>query len=174
MMRRAMQVVWLLAGVLWAVGLSSPAAQAQDPFKQIKLDEKMIAGFIAAQKDMLAIAEKLQGSGSDAPDPKMQSELEATAKKHGFKDFAEYDDAAANITMIMMAIDPQSGAFTDPVDAIKADIEQVKTDKTINEKERKQRIEELQEELKSTEPVKFPENVELVKKHRAKIAEVMQ
>ncbi|MBV1692952.1 MAG: hypothetical protein KGP27_00665 [Hyphomicrobiales bacterium] len=174
MMRRPMQALWIVAAVLLSALALSPSSNAQDPFRQIKLTEKMVSGFIAAQPDMLAIAEKLQGSGTDAPDAKMQAELEAAAKKHGFKDFSEYDDAAANITMIMMAIDPQSGKFTDPVDAIKADIEQLKGDTTISDKERKQRIEEFEEELKLTERIKFPENVELIQKNQAKLAEVLQ
>jgi hypothetical protein len=42
------------------------------------------------------------------PDPKTQAELEAIAKKHGFKGFAEYDDVAANILLVMGGIDPQT------------------------------------------------------------------
>ena len=78
-----------------AVALSvhfAGAASAQAPVKQIRLAEKQVQGFIAAQKDMAAVAERMQGSTSDPPDVKHQAELEAIAKKNGFKDFAEYDD----------------------------------------------------------------------------------
>jgi hypothetical protein len=60
------------------------AATAQTPVKQIKLTEKQIQNFIAAQKDMAPVAKKLQGSTSDQP-----AQSEAVAKNSGFKDFAE-------------------------------------------------------------------------------------
>src|SRR5262245_35937293 len=75
------------------------AALAQAPVKQVKLTEKQVQSFIEAQKDLTAITDKMEGSVTDKPDPKVQADLEAAAKKHGFKDFAEYDDVAANISM---------------------------------------------------------------------------
>jgi hypothetical protein len=149
------------------------AAMAQQ-IKQIKLTEKQIEGFIAAQKDMSAIAEKIQGSTSDKPDPKIQAELEAIAKKFSFKDFAEYDDVAANISMVMAGIDPQTKAFTDPQVAIKKEIEEVQADKSIPEKEKKQMLEELNEALKTAAPIQNPANIELVKKYYDKIEAVLQ
>ena len=64
----------------------SSAAEAQGAVKQIPLTAKHIEGFIAAQKDMASVAEKMQ-SNSDKPDPKVQAELEAIVKKHGFASF---------------------------------------------------------------------------------------
>src|SRR5262245_32655238 len=83
-----------------ALTLASGAAMAQGTIKQIKLTEKQVEGFIAAQKDMAAVAEKMQ-SNADKPDPKVQADLEAIAKKHGFSSFQEYDDVAANVSMVM-------------------------------------------------------------------------
>lgn len=155
-------------------GVFIPAAFASDMIQQIKLSDKSIEGFINAQKDMAKVAEKLQGSTSDKPDPKIQTELEDVAKKHGFKDFADYDDVAANISMVMAGIDPSTGTFLDPTEAIKKEIEEVKADKTIKESDKKQMLEELAEALKVTQPVKFAENIELVKKYREKIDAVLQ
>jgi hypothetical protein len=150
------------------------ATAASDVIQQVKLSDQMIEGFIASQKDMAKVAEKLQGTPTDKPDPKIQAELEGVAKKHGFKDFAEYDDVAANISMIMASIDPQTGSFTDPVDAIKKEIEEVKVDKSIKEADRKTMLEELAEALKVTQPIKFQDNIALVKKFREKIDAVLQ
>ena len=44
----------------------SGAVSAQAPVKQLKLTEKQVEGFIAAHKDMGAVAEKMEG---DKPDP---------------------------------------------------------------------------------------------------------
>jgi hypothetical protein len=164
----------LMIAAALVFGAVAPATAASDVIQQVKLSDKMIEGFIASQKDMAKVAEKLQGAPSDKPDPKIQGELEDVAKKHGFKDFAEYDDVAANISMIMAGIDPQNGSFTDPVESIKKEIEEVKADKTIKENDRKTMLEELTEALKVTQPIKFPDNVTLVKKFREKIDAVLQ
>jgi hypothetical protein len=151
----------------------SAAALAQGAVKQVPLTAKHVEGFIAAQKDMAAVAEKMQGN-SDKPDPKVQAELESIAKKHGFASFAEYDDVAANISMVMAGIDPQSRAFTEPKVAIQKEIDEVKADTTIPDKEKKQMLEELAEALKTAQPIQHPENIELVKKYWEKIDAVLQ
>jgi hypothetical protein len=165
----------IIAGVM-ALALTQFAgvAAAQTAVKQIKLTDKQIEGFISAQKDMATVAEKMQGSPSDKPDQKVQAELEAIAKKHGFASFGEYDDVAANIQIVMAGIDPQTKAFTEPQAAIKKEIEEVQADKSIPEKEKKQMLEELNEALKSAQPIQNPGNIELVKQYWDKIDAVLQ
>jgi hypothetical protein len=169
------QTLRLMIAAIVAVTLTHfsgfAAAQA---VKQIKLTDQQIEGFINAQKDMSAIAEKMQGNASDKPDPKVQAELESIAKKHGFPSFSEYEDVAANISMVMAGIDPQSKAFTEPKVAIQKEIEEVTNDKSIPEKEKKQMLEELGEALKSAQPIANPGNIELVKKYFDKIDAVLQ
>ena len=83
--------------------------------KQIQLTEKQVQGVIAAQKDVSAIFAKMQGGPSDQVPPKVQADLEAVAvKKHGFKDFNEYDEVVDNISLVMTGIDPKTKAFTEP------------------------------------------------------------
>ena len=147
----------------------STAAMAEPALKQIKLTEKQVEGFINAQKDISAAVEKMQGAVTDKPNPKFQAELSAVAKKHGFKDFQDYEDVAGNISMLMACIDPQTKAFTEPKVAIKKEIDEVMADKSIPEQEKKQMLEELNEALKTAEPIQFPSNVELVKKYYEKI-----
>ena len=67
------QMLRLVIAALVAVALAHfcGVAAAQTAVKQIKLTDKQIEGFIAAQKDMAAVAEKMQGSTSDKPDPKI-------------------------------------------------------------------------------------------------------
>jgi hypothetical protein len=169
------QMLRLTIAAVVAVALThfSGAAAAQ-MVNQIKLTEKHIEGFISAQKDMAAVSEKMQGTASDKPDPKIQAELEAIAKKHGFKDFADYDDVAANISMIMAGIDPQTKAFTEPAAAIKKEIEEVEADKSIPAKEKKQMLDELNAALKETQPIRHRGNIELVKKYFDRLELLMQ
>ncbi len=146
-------------------------ASAQAPVKQLQLTEPQVEGFIAAHRDMGAVAEKMQ---SDKPDAKIQSQLEAISKKFGFKNFDEYDEVAANIALVMAGMDPQTKAFTDPPTAIKKEIDEVKADKSIPEKERKQALEELNEAMKMAQPIQYPGNIELVKKYYDRLEPLLQ
>lgn len=170
------QMLRLTIAALLAVafGYFPGAALAQAPMKQIKLTDKQIDGFISAQKDMNAITDKMPAGPSDKPDPKIQAELETIAKKHGFADFNEYDDVASNISMVMAGIDPQTKAFTDPKVAIKKEIDDVTADKSMPDKEKKQTLDELNDALKTAQPIQYKENIELVKKYWDKIDAVLQ
>ena len=155
----------------WLPSSAARPAPAQQALTQIKLTEKHVEGFIAAQKDMSAVVEKMQGGGicRSSRSPDMKPSSRAVTKKHGFKNFAEYEAVAANISMVMAAIDPQTKTFTDPQTAIKKEMEEVTADKTIAENEKKQLLEELKEALKAAQPITFPGNIELVKKYYDKI-----
>ncbi len=166
-----------VAALVCGIGLSGALAQGSSDaadFKQVKLDNKMVESFIAAQKDVADFAQKNPAQQSDKPDPKVQAELDAIAKKHGFANFVDFDDVGFNITMVLSGIDKDSGKFTDPIVSIKQEIEDVTADKNIPEKEKKQILEELNESLKNTPPLQYPENVEVVKQYREKIEQVLQ
>src|SRR3954470_21786330 len=60
--------------------LAPPPAPA--PPKQIALTEKQIEGVPAAQPEMEKISEKVQRNAK--PDPKIEAQLDAIAKKNGF------------------------------------------------------------------------------------------
>ncbi|MGE0765940.1 MAG: hypothetical protein AB7L90_05715 [Hyphomicrobiaceae bacterium] len=158
-------------------GAQAPKAQApqesEEQFNQVKLTEAHIKGFIGAQKDIAALPQPQGAQPTESPDPKVQAQLEEIAKKHGFQSYIDYDDVAFNISMVLGGLDEQ-GTFTDPVTSIKKEIEDVKADKTIAEKDKKQMLDELTEALKHTPPLKYPENVEIVKKNRAEIEKVLQ
>jgi hypothetical protein len=149
--------------------------QGEEPaFKQIKLSEQVIKNYIKAQSEMAALAGQQGAQPSDKPDPKVQAQLDAVAKKNGFATFADFDDVAFNVSMVMGGLDPQTGAFTDPISAIKKEIAEITADTSLPEKDKKQMLDELNEALKYTPPLQFPENVDLVKKHRAEIEKVLQ
>jgi hypothetical protein len=149
----------------------SGAVSAQAPVKQMKLTEKQVEGFIAAHKDMGAVAEKMEG---DKPDPNVQKQLESIARKFGFKDFNDYDDVASNIALVMAGMDPQTKAFTDPPTAIKREIDEVTADKSMPEKERKQALDELNEAMKMAQPIQYPGNIELIKKYYDRLEPLLQ
>jgi hypothetical protein len=169
--RSAMQGLLSLA---FGLGVAAAGAHAQAPdFKQVKLDNKLIEGFIGAQKDLAAMAAKLQAAG-DKPDPKLQEELEGVAKKNGFASFGELDDVAANISMVMAGLDPQTGDYMDPIDAIKKEMDEIKKDDKIPEKDKKQMLDEMGEALKTTPPLQFKDNITVVKKFQKEIEKALQ
>jgi hypothetical protein len=123
--------------------------------------------------DLAAMASKLQAAG-DKPDPKLQAELEGVATKNGFANFAELDDTAANISMVMAGLDPQSGEYVDPIEAIKKEMDEIKKDDKIPEKDKKQMLEEMDQALKTTPPLEHKENVTIVKKFQKEIEKALQ
>lgn len=152
------------------------AAQQQNAapeIKQIKLTEQHIKGFLGAQKDLVAITAKLEAAG-DTIDDKLQKELDGIGAKHGFKDFADFEEVRANIMMVLAGIDPDNGQYSDPIELIKKDIEAIKADKTLSEADRKTQLDEMQEALKDMQPLKFAENIDLVKKYSKQIDEALK
>ena len=162
-------VLGLVLAGLW-LGLT--AANAQE-VKQIKLSDTHVTNFIKAQSDLAAMASKIQAAG-EKPDPVLQAELEGIAKKHGFNDFAELDDVAANISIVMAGLDSTTGNFTDPVEALQKELEDVKKDASIPEADKKQLVDELSEAIKTTPPLQNKENVDVVKAHHAEIEKALQ
>jgi len=165
-----MRAFRFVAAIVAAVALAPISGGAMaDAIKQIQLNEKQIENFIAVQKDLAAILQKVQGSQSDKPDPKIQAEIEAAVKKSGFAGLDEYGAVAQNISLLMSCIDPKTKAFSEPKVAIQRQIDELKADKSVPEPQKKQILEDLNEALATAEPVKFPGNIELVKKYYEKI-----
>ena len=79
----------VLFSALLALALFDPGAATAQEVKQIKLTEKHIQGFMAAYKDM---AKLYDGADPDKPDPKVEAQAEAVAKKNGVASLDEYDD----------------------------------------------------------------------------------
>ena len=104
----------------------------------------------------------------------MRAELDVIAKKHGFANFEELDDVAANISIVMAGLDSQTGEFTDPVEALKKELADVTADASIPQADKKQLVDELNEAIKTTPPLQHKENIDLVKAHRQEIEKALE
>jgi hypothetical protein len=155
----------LLALVLFDRG----AAIAQ--IKQIKLTEKQIQGFITVFNDMTKLYEN---ADPDKPDPKLDVQAEALAKKNGFVSLGQYDDVSANISMIFFGIDPQTKKFTEPPDRIKNEIEALRADKSMPDAEKKKALPLLEASLKAAKPIQFKENIAAVLKYFDQLSPLLQ
>ena len=160
----AIAVVFLQAG---------GAAMAQGPVKQVKLTQKQVEALVAAQndKDFVALIQKLLGK--PASEPKIVAELDSAAGKHGFKDYAEYVDVFNTVGVVMNRIDPQTKALVDPEAEIKKEIAEIGADKSIAEEDKKQMLKELEDALKSLQPIEHPGNLDLVVKHYDKLKDAL-
>ena len=140
--------------------------------KQVKLTEKRIQGFIAAFNE---IAKLYDGAVADKPDPKVEAQAAAIAKKRGFASLAEYEDVSSmNIARIMYGIDPQTKKFTEPLEQIKKEIAALKGDESVPEPEKKDGLAQLEAALKAARPVQFKENIALALKYFDQLAPIMQ
>jgi hypothetical protein len=154
-----------------AAALLLPGATAAQELKQIKLTEKQIQGFVEASKDM---ARLYAGANPNQPNPKVDAQAAAVAKKNGFASLGEYDDASMNISLIMAGIDPQTKKFTEPPEQLKKQIADLKADKSVPDAEKKEDLTQLEAALKNAKPVQFKENIALVLKHYNQLAPLME
>ena len=115
---------------------------------------------------MRALVEKTMSVASlDSANTEYEAELDAVAKKHGFRDLAEFGAVGTSIYMVMAGIDSETKTFIDPQMAIKKEIKDVRSDKSIPATEKRNLLEQLDAAFKAAEPIRFPTNIKLVKKH---------
>lgn len=159
----------LALGASLAVAVTgSVGAVAQEDFKQIELTDSLMTSFIAAQKDYEPLAKKLQDAG-DKVDDGLTKELDDVAKKHGFADFANFEDVGANITLVLDGYDHDSGTFSDPKALMQKELEEIKADESIPANEKKEILKDLEQEIAAVPPLQYPSNVDVVKKHLKEI-----
>lgn len=146
-----------------------PAAEAA-AVKQIALTEKQIEGVLTAQKDVDAITDKIPDNAK--PDPKIDAQLDAVAKKNGFASYDEYNTVVDNISLVLGGFDPGTKKYVGTEAVIKAQIAQVQADKKMPAKDKKEALADLNEALKSPPPaIENKGNIDLVAKYYDKLAE---
>ena len=139
---------------------AAPPAQ-QPALKQMALTDKQIEGVLAAAKDMDAITAKLPDNAK--PDPKINAQLEAVAKKNGFASYDEYNNVLENISIVLAGFDPATKKYVGTETVIKAQIAQVQADKKMSAKDKKEALADLNDALKSqAPPIENKGNIDLV------------
>ena len=147
----------LFSALLAMAALDPGVATAQEWPKQIKLTEQHIRAFLATTNEMAKLV-----SGADLKDL-AETEAELVAKKNGFASLAEFSDVSENIFVIFMGIDPQN-KFHEQAELIKQSISVLKTDNSVPEEEKKVRLAMLEEALRKVKPIRFKDNISLVRK----------
>ena len=148
-----------------------PAAEAP-AVKQIALTEKQIQGVLAASKDVDAITDKIPDNAK--PDPKVDAQLDAVAKKNGFASYDEYNSVVDNISLVLGGFDPATKKFVGAEAVLKAQIAQIQADKKMPAKDKKETLADLNEALKSPPPaIENKGNIDIVAKYYDKLAEAL-
>ena len=158
--------------IAMCAGLCMSAAAGAQEFKQVQLNDKQVQSFIEAQKDFAPLSSKLI-EGGEKPDEGLKTQLEDVAKKHGFASFAEFEDVGANITIVLDGLDRSSGTYTDPVEKMKKELDEIKADDSIPAEDKKLAVDDLTQEIAAAKPLQYKENVEVVKKHIADLESLM-
>ncbi len=148
-----------------------PAAEAP-AIKQIALTEKQIEGVLTAGKDVDAIIDKIPDNAK--PDPKIDAQLDAVAKKSGFASYDEYNTVVDNISLVLGGFDPATKKFVGAETVLKAQVAQIQADKKMPAKDKKDALADLNEALKSPPPaIENKGNIDLVAKYYDKLAEAL-
>jgi hypothetical protein len=150
------------------MGPSPAGAQDMEELKQIELTEKQVSGFIAAQKDLQPLSAKLL-EGGDKPEASLKGELDAISQKHGFANFMDMETVGANISLVLDGLDPKTGGYTDPVEKMKAELQNIKSDTSIPEDDKKLVMEDLNQEIAAAKPLQFKGNIDVVKKFQPEL-----
>jgi hypothetical protein len=67
---------------------------------------------LAASKDVDAITDKIPDNAK--PDPKVDAQLDAVAKKNGFASYDEYNSVVDNISLVLGGFDPATKKLSAP------------------------------------------------------------
>lgn len=150
-----------------------PAAAQQAPaLKQIALTDKQIEQLLTGQKDIDAITDKIPENAK--PDPKVDAQLDAAAKKAGFAGYEEYNTVADNVGLVLGGFDPATKKYVGAETVMKAQLAQIQADKKMSAKDKKAALADLNEALKSPPPaIENKGNIDLVGKYYDKLAAAM-
>ena len=153
-----------------AAPAAPPPQQEAPAIKQMALTEKQVQGVLAAQKDIDAITDKIPDNAK--PDPKVDAQLDAVAKKNGFASYDDYNSVVDNISLVLGGFDPATKKFVGAETVLKARIAQIQADKKMSAKDKKEALADLNEALKTPPPaIENKGNIDLVAKYYDKLAE---
>ena len=155
-----------------AAPAAPPPQQEAPAIKQMALTEKQVQGVLAAQKDIDAITDKIPDNAK--PDPKVDAQLDAVAKKNGFASYDDYNSVVDNISLVLGGFDPATKKFVGAETVLKAQIAQVQADKKMAPKDKKETLADLNDALKNpAPPIQNKGNIDLVVKYYDKLAASM-
>lgn len=154
--------LFFAAAIVLASAIGGPVV-AQEVLKQIPLTDAQVQNYIKAAPELAKMFDRIDKADGKLG-KKLKADLEAVAKNSGFASFDEMQDVSNNIQFVMQGMD-EKGSFREPQEFLKLDLAEVKADKSIEKKEKKQIIASIEDQLENTPKLSQPGNVGVVKKH---------
>jgi hypothetical protein len=152
----------------------APAVASQEQaLTQVALTDALVEAYLAAEPEIQPIVAKIPEDSTQAPDPKILSQLDAIAKKHKFSSYEEFDGIGENISLVLDGIDPESKKYVGPDVLLKKQIAAIQADTKMPAADKKAALAEMNAALKAVEPLKFPGNIAIVVKYYDKIEAAM-
>ena len=100
--------------------------------------------------------------------------IEGVAKKNGFAGYDDYSNVVDNISIVLAGFDPATRKYVGTAAVIKAQIAQVRADKKMPPKDKKEALADLNEALKApAPPIENKGNIDLVAKYYDKLADAL-
>ena len=167
-----------LMALVCAIAIQNVAlAQDQEgdipPFEQIKLTDAHIKGYLGAAPRLTALFDEVDKAGGE-PSQAQQKELDELSSKHGFKSFDEMELVVTNISFVMSGLEDAKAKFVEPIESLKLELADAKADTSMKKDDREELIKSLEDSIKLTPKLKFPENVETVRKHFDALAKLFE
>jgi hypothetical protein len=171
-MRLTLGGLGLVFGLLGAPALADePAPTANSVYRtleQAPLTAEQVQHYIAAMPDMQAAMGDLPADAAE-PDAATMVKLGDIARKHGFRDFDDYNTVAGNIALALDGVDPDSKTYVGAKALIEKSIAEVSADKQMNAADKKAALADLQMQLQTEPTLKYQGNVDLVLKNYDKL-----
>lgn len=157
---------------------AAPVAQPESPpFKETVLTDKQVEGVIDSQKELDVVAAKIpqpKPNEEPKPDPAITAQFEDIAKKYGFANYAEYNNAVETISVVLGGFDPKTKTYVGPEALMKQQIAAVQADKKVPAKDKKAALDEMNAMLKSPPPpIQNKGNIDIIGKYYDKLAALL-
>ena len=136
--------------------------------QQAPLTADQVQHYIDSMPDMQAAIGD-QPADAAEPDDATMARLGDIARKHGFRDFDQYNSVAGNIALALDNIDPDAKTYVGAKTLIERSIAEVNADKQMSEADRKAALADLQRQANTEPAIKYPGNIDLVLKFYDKL-----
>jgi len=156
---------WLATPVFAEDAAPAPSVDSvYGSLEQMPLTEDQVKHYVASLAEMQTAMGDAPADAAE-PDAKTMTKLEAIARKFGFKDFAEYNNVAGNIAIVVDGVDPDTKTYVGADKMIERAIKDTESEKQMSDADKKATIADLQAQLKTATPIKYKGNVDLVLKY---------
>ncbi|WP_018045084.1 hypothetical protein [Methylobacterium sp. 88A] len=146
----------------------APAPEAEEQ-KEVALTQALIDGLVAAQPELA----KLPAGNADKPDPKVQAQAVAIAKKNGFASVDDLQDAADSVEAVLDGVDPETKTYVGVVPLLKKQVAAIEADTKMKPKDKAAALKDINEAIAAGEPTKPSDgNIALVTKNIDKLGQM--